>query len=117
MSDLTEDSPRDDPHPEAPPRRSVGTWVAVGLVLIVIVFGAVFASRFGHVPDLVGSPLIGQPAPDITLPLLETTGYVFHLSSCGKSPTTITPSQSFHFIYYQLQSVWIDSIYMIFDVI
>ena len=60
----------------AAPRRSVGTWVAVGLVLIVIVFGAVFASRFGRDPDLVASPLIGQAAPDLSLPLLETTGDV-----------------------------------------
>jgi len=76
VSDLTEAPPTDDLGPAAPPRRSVGTWVAVGLVIIVIVFGAVFASRFGRDPDLVASPLIGQSAPDLSLPLLETTGDV-----------------------------------------
>lgn len=49
----------------------VGVWIAVGVGAIVIVFGAVFASRFGVDPDLVASPLIGQPAPDVTLPYLE----------------------------------------------
>ena len=74
MSEGTEAPPDAGSLDEAPPRRSVGTWVAVGLVLVVIVFGAVFASRFGRDPDLVASPLIGQPAPDLTLPLLETAG-------------------------------------------
>ncbi|NND04213.1 MAG: redoxin domain-containing protein [Acidimicrobiia bacterium] len=46
-------------------------WVAVVVGVVVIVFGAVFASRFGVDPDLVASPLIGQPAPDVTLPYLE----------------------------------------------
>ena len=62
------------PAPSAPPRRNIGVWVAVAIGLIVIVFGAVFASRFGRDPDLVASPLIGQPAPVVTLPYLEIDG-------------------------------------------
>ena len=73
MSDQIGPSSEVPPGPAAP-RRSVGTWVAFGVVVFVIVFGAVFASRFGRDPDLVASPLIGQSAPDLTLPLLETTG-------------------------------------------
>jgi cytochrome c biogenesis protein CcmG/thiol:disulfide interchange protein DsbE len=72
VNDPTADVPAEAP----PPRRRVGTWVAAGVVLIVIVFGAVFASRFGRDPDLVASPLIGQPAPALTLPLLEAVGDV-----------------------------------------
>lgn len=53
---------------------SVGKWVAITVGLIVIVFGAVFASRFGRDPRLVGSPLIGQPAPEVRMPYLETAG-------------------------------------------
>lgn len=56
---------------QSPPRRNLGVWIAVGVGLVVIVFGAVFASRFGVDPDLVASPLIGQLAPDVTLPYLE----------------------------------------------
>ncbi len=74
MTDLVAAPPEEASPGEAPSRRSVGTWVAVGLVLIVIVFGAVFASRFGRDPDLVASPLIGQQAPALDLPLLESTG-------------------------------------------
>jgi len=55
----------------APRKRPIGTWVAVGVTVLVIVFGAVFASRFGRDPDLVASPLIGQPAPEVVLPFLE----------------------------------------------
>jgi len=48
--------------------------VAVGVGILVIVFGAVFASRFGRDPDLVASPLIGRPTPAVAMPYLETTG-------------------------------------------
>lgn len=63
---MTEQAPRQS--------RNLGAWIAVGIGLVVIVFGAVFASRFGVDPDLVASPLIGQPAPDVTLPFLEFEG-------------------------------------------
>lgn len=57
-----------------PKKRNIGPWVAVATGLVVMVFGAVFASRFGNDPNLVGSPLIGQPATDLRMPLLETNG-------------------------------------------
>lgn len=46
--------------------------VAVGLVVIVL--GVVFSSRFGSDPSLTASPLIGQPAPDLSVPYLEANG-------------------------------------------
>ncbi len=64
-------SPEDVEDSSGSPQRNMGVWIAVGVGVVVIVFGAVFASRFGVDPDLVASPLIGQPAPDVTLPYLE----------------------------------------------
>lgn len=52
-------------------QRPIGVWVAVAVGVVVIIFGAVFASRFGRDPELVASPLIGQPAPTASLPFLE----------------------------------------------
>lgn len=72
MSDAIAGSP-DEPAPSAP-RRSLGVWVAVVVGIVVIIFGAVFASRFGRDPDLVASPLIGEQAPDTVLPFLEFEG-------------------------------------------
>ncbi len=46
--------------------------VAVGLAVIVL--GVVFSSRFGTDPSLTASPLIGQPAPDLSVPYLEVEG-------------------------------------------
>jgi cytochrome c biogenesis protein CcmG, thiol:disulfide interchange protein DsbE len=46
--------------------------VAVGLGVIVL--GVVFSSRFGTDPSLTASPLIGTPAPDVTVPYLEVDG-------------------------------------------
>lgn len=46
-------------------------WIVAGVGLTVIVLGVVFSSRFGTDPQLTASPLIGQPAPDLTLPYLE----------------------------------------------
>lgn len=56
------------------PRRPWGRWVAVGVVAAVILVAAAFAGRFGTDPKLVGSPLIGQPVPDLRLPFLEREG-------------------------------------------
>lgn len=58
----------------ASPKRPIGIWVAVGVGLVVIVFGAIFASRFGLDPDLVASPLIGEPTPSGAMPYMETSG-------------------------------------------
>ncbi len=59
-----------------PAKRAIGlgTWVAVGIGLLVIIFGAVFASRFGRDPDLVASPMIGRAAPAVAMPYLEKAG-------------------------------------------
>ena len=43
--------------------------VAIGIALSVVL-----ASRFGSDPDLVASPLIGQPAPNLELPRLDGAG-------------------------------------------
>lgn len=48
--------------------------IVVGVGLVVIVLGVVFSSRFGTDPSLTASPLIGQPAPDLSVPYLETDG-------------------------------------------
>ncbi len=65
----------DDSSPAAAsPKGSTGTWVAVAVGVVVIVFGAVFASRFGVDPDLVASPLIGEPTPSGSMPYMETSG-------------------------------------------
>lgn len=49
---------------------------AWGVVAASVVLAVVFASRFGSDPALSESPLIGQPAPDVTLPRLLGTGAV-----------------------------------------
>ena len=60
----------------APPQRPLrlGPWVAVGVGLLVIIFGAVFASRFNRDPDMVASPMIGRAAPPFAMPYLEKDG-------------------------------------------
>jgi len=55
----------------------------------VVVAGAVglsvaLATQFGRDPNLVTSPLIGRPAPDLSLPRLEGTGEVGVLPSDGE---------------------------------
>jgi cytochrome c biogenesis protein CcmG/thiol:disulfide interchange protein DsbE len=46
--------------------------VVVGLAVIVL--GVVFSSRFGTDPSLTASPLIGQAAPDLSVPYLDVEG-------------------------------------------
>ena len=48
--------------------------VALGMVALVIGVAAVLGSRINSDPALVDSPLIGRPAPDVTLAELEGTG-------------------------------------------
>lgn len=47
---------------------------AWAVVAVAVVLSVVLASRFGQDPGLVRSPLIGQPAPNLELPLLEGAG-------------------------------------------
>lgn len=61
----------------ADPRRR--SWVRIRIVVLAVVavtvgVAAVFGSRLDEDPRLVDSPLIGQPVPDLTLPLLESEG-------------------------------------------
>ena len=58
-----------------------GSWrtvriVALAVVAMVIAVAAVLGSRIQQDPTLVDSPLIGQDAPDLTLPDLEGSGAV-----------------------------------------
>lgn len=49
-------------------------WAALGLVAGSVVLAVIFSTRFGRDPGLVPSPLLGQPAPTPTLPLLDGSG-------------------------------------------
>ncbi len=49
-------------------------WIVVAVGLVVVILGVVFTSRFGTDPQLTASPLIGSPAPDLSLPYLEFDG-------------------------------------------
>ncbi len=49
-------------------------WSFAAFFVIVIGFGAIFASRFGIDPSLVQSPLLGKPAPTFEAPYLEKEG-------------------------------------------
>ncbi len=53
-------------------RRSLLPFVVIVVIgIAVVVLAVVFSSRFGTDPQLTASPLIGAPAPDLTLPYLE----------------------------------------------
>ena len=67
-----------DPHTDDPtyghkpsrwPRRT-----AIATIMVVLLVAAAFGTRFGSDPGTVDSPLIGRPAPDLTLPYLESDG-------------------------------------------
>jgi cytochrome c biogenesis protein CcmG/thiol:disulfide interchange protein DsbE len=49
-------------------------WSAIGVVILSVALALIFANRFGEDPNLVPSPLLGQPAPSLTLPLLDGSG-------------------------------------------
>lgn len=63
--------------PTAPWSRRSGFYVrvAAGVAIIgTLVLAVVLADRFGTDPNLVASPLIGQTAPEATLPRLDGRG-------------------------------------------
>ncbi|MGH8935629.1 MAG: TlpA family protein disulfide reductase [Acidimicrobiia bacterium] len=49
-------------------------WAAFAVVLVAVLLAFAFSARFGTDPSLVASPLIGQEAPNLTLPYLEQPG-------------------------------------------
>lgn len=62
-----------------PARQESGSGLAVRLAGLAVVAGSlvlavILGSRFGRDPSFIASPLIGQPAPDLTLPTLADTG-------------------------------------------
>ncbi len=62
-------------HSEArPDRRSRLPWVLGAVFVALVVIGVVLWSRFGSDPNLVSSPLVGQPVPAVALPYLEESG-------------------------------------------
>ncbi len=62
-------------------RRSMLAYSLIASVgLATVVLGVALGSRFGTDPQLTASPLIGLPAPDLTLPYLEVDG-IFDLAA------------------------------------
>jgi cytochrome c biogenesis protein CcmG/thiol:disulfide interchange protein DsbE len=49
-------------------------WAATGVVVLSVVMAVIFTTRFGEDPNLVPSPLLGQAAPALELPLLDGSG-------------------------------------------
>lgn len=56
-------------------------WTAYAVIAVAVGLGAIFGARLGDDPTVVASPLIGQPAPDVTLPYLDRDG---ELSLAGR---------------------------------
>ena len=65
------------PSPPTPKTSSLGRSIRISAFVLVILsagLAVVFSSRFGRDPNLVPSPLIGQPAPGFDLPFVDGTG-------------------------------------------
>lgn len=59
-------------------------WAAIGVVVLSVALAVIFSTRFGEDPNLVASPLLGEAAPPLTLPLLDGTGTFDTASLEGK---------------------------------
>lgn len=61
------------PPPEArPPRRSRAVlWVASAVGIVVVVLAVVLATQVNTDPTFEGGPVLGEPAPEFDLPLLD----------------------------------------------
>lgn len=60
---------------QGPRRSGFSLRLAAGVAIIgTLVLAVVLASRFGVDPNLVASPLIGEPAPEAVLPRLDGDG-------------------------------------------
>ncbi len=68
--------------PRARPRGTLLRWGAIAGLVMVVAVTLSFASRFGDNPDMVDSPLLDNPAPAFTVPLLDGGGDV-SLSDLG----------------------------------
>lgn len=65
--------------PRSPARQRGKAGLAVRLTGLAVVAGSlvlavILGSRFGRDPSFIASPLIGRPAPELTLPYLTDTG-------------------------------------------
>ena len=49
-------------------------WTAIGVVILSVGLAIIFTNRFGEDPNLIPSPLLGKPAPPLSLPLLDGSG-------------------------------------------
>ncbi len=49
-------------------------WIALGVAVAAVAVGVIIGTRVGDDPNLVDTPLIGKPAPDLALPYLERDG-------------------------------------------
>lgn len=59
-------------------------WVALATAIAAIAVGAILGTNLGKDPTLVDTPLIGEPAPDFTLPYLERDGALDSKSLRGR---------------------------------
>jgi cytochrome c biogenesis protein CcmG, thiol:disulfide interchange protein DsbE len=77
-TELPEDAARTEHRPAGEPVGGLrwARWTAIAAAALVVAVAAMFGTRFGTDPSAVDSPLIGQPAPDIALPVLEGDGEV-----------------------------------------
>ena len=57
-----------------PKRGGKMVWAAIAAAVAFMVLAVIFASRFGGDPTISTSPLIGQPAPNAPIALLDGTG-------------------------------------------
>jgi cytochrome c biogenesis protein CcmG, thiol:disulfide interchange protein DsbE len=59
-------------------------WAAIGVVILSVALAVIFTTRFGEDPNLVPSPLLGQAAPSLALPLLDGSGTLDDAALDGK---------------------------------
>ena len=59
-------------------------WTAIGVMVLSVALALIFTTRFGEDPNLVPSPLLGQPAPSLALPRLDGKGTFDASSLSGK---------------------------------
>lgn len=72
---MTELDTQDSSTEHGAPRSGLYLRLAAGLAIVgTLVLAVVLANRFGTDPNLVASPLIGQSAPEATLPRLDGRG-------------------------------------------